>query len=445
MLAPVVLLTVLAAPPPQEVPPERVVAELAALVDLPTRDLRRQRAAELAGLDVSLARWHEAALRLPLRDTAPTLVDGQNRCYRVQLPIGPAERPAEIHVRVPIDLGKRTGPLPLLFVWPSAGRTGADALAEWTPLADRFGFLLAAPTETYELYRKDGWSYHPDAYEGLFEALRFVRRHFDVDEDRIVLAGVGGGGHATWDVGARAGDRFAALVPANGAPRLGNAPREHNLVFLEQIAHVPIRLVRWGEIEALQEANIERALELLRGFRNDRVQVDRATERTAALAGTAPGWSELMASRRQVPDRLVRYADVSWAPPLPDWGRCHWLEILRTDGRAVTAWPTKLPARWLKLDDKGRRRFLEDHLRDGTARLVAVQRAPGRFAIEDRGIERFRLLLTADRIDPGGKVVVEWRGHRIEKAAAPAVRPFLVEFAERFDRTFLPTAEVVLP
>src|SRR5262249_36968084 len=157
---------------------------------------------------------------------------------------------------------------------------------------------------------------------------RFVRRNFDVDEDRIVLAGVRGGGHMTWDVGLRCCDRFAALIPANGAPRLGNAPRENNLTFVESIAHVPIRIMRWGEVEAMQTANTQRAMELLRKCGNQEVRTVTASSESDGLAGTAADWLAFLQSRRRVPSRLVRYADLAWTPPIADWGRCHWLEIL---------------------------------------------------------------------------------------------------------------------
>jgi pimeloyl-ACP methyl ester carboxylesterase len=333
----------------------------------------------------------------------------------------------------------------LLFVWHAARSDGAQALATWTPLADRFGFLLAAPTETYELYRDEGWSYHPDGYEGLFAALRFVRRNFDVDEDRIVLAGVRGGGHMAWDVGLRSSDRFAALIPANGAPRLGNVPRENNLTFVESAAHLPIRVVRWGEIEAMQTANIGRAIGLLRGYGSRNVQIVTASSEDEALAGTAAGWDSFLSSRRHVPRRLVRYADLAWTPAIADWGRCHWLEILRTDGKPIV-WPPKVAAaQWQRLDEQGRRNHLDSYLREHTPRLQADMPAPGRFEVEDRGIERFRLLLTEAMVSPGAGVTVKWRGHVLEKAAPADTITFLLEFAERFDRTFLPTAAVVLP
>jgi hypothetical protein len=128
-----------------------------------------------------------------------------------------------------------------------------------------------------------------------------------------------------------------------------------------------------------------------------------------------------------------------------DCWRCHWLEILRTDGRTIE-WPPKVaPAVWNKLDERGKRDHLDSLVRERLPRLEARMTAPGRFEVDDRGIERFRLLLTEAMLDVRGKVTVAWRGHVLEKPAAPSAAAFLLEFVERFDRTFLPIASVVLP
>ncbi|MCA8972758.1 MAG: hypothetical protein KDC95_23430, partial [Planctomycetes bacterium] len=113
-------------------------------------------------------------------------VDEHTLRYRTSLWLQESARAAEILVRVPagVDLSK---PAPLLLVRHVAGGDGASALRQWAPLADRCGLVLAAPTETYEMYRKDGWAYMPDAADGVLEALRFVRRHHDIDENRVFL------------------------------------------------------------------------------------------------------------------------------------------------------------------------------------------------------------------------------------------------------------------
>ncbi len=437
-------LTLAAAVFPQSEPFDAAAA-VTRMVDAPTAAERGELARQLAARsDVSLAQWLAAVRALPLRTDEPVAVLGRNRRYVVAMSIFGGMRNAEIHVRLPTDAATRRGPWPLLFVWHAAGSDGAAALAAWSGFADRFGFLLAAPTETYDGYQREGWSYHPDGYEGLFAALRFVRRNFDVDEDRIVLAGVRGGGHATWDVGLRFPDRFAALIPANGAPRLGNALRECNLAFVESAWQLPIRIVRWGAVESLQDANLRRAVELLRGFGSTDVSQLEAANEAEALSGSASGWAEFVAQRRRVPDRVVRYADQAWMPPLADWGRLHWLEIVRTDAVAID-WPPKVTAPRGKLDAQAVRNAIDAHVRDHLPRLQVHRQRPGRFEVQDRAIAAFRLLVTDAMLGPDGSLVATWRGHTLTKTAAPSARVLLAEFAERFDRTFLPTAEVRFP
>ena len=56
-----------------------------------------------------------------------------------------------------------------------------------------------------------------------------------------------------------------------------------------------------------------------------------------------------------------------------------------------------------------------------------------------------RILLTEEMFIPGSAVQVKWRGKTVKKAAVKNKRVLLLEFVERFDRTFLPIAEVRLP
>jgi predicted peptidase len=43
-----------------------------------------------------------------------------------------------------------------------------------------------------------------------------VEASFSIDKDRVILAGLSYGGRATWEIGAKHRDRFAALVPMSG-------------------------------------------------------------------------------------------------------------------------------------------------------------------------------------------------------------------------------------
>jgi len=47
-------------------------------------------------------------------------------------------------------------------------------------------------------------------------ALNDAQKHYMIDRDRVILAGLSYGGLGVWEIGARHRDRFAALVPVSG-------------------------------------------------------------------------------------------------------------------------------------------------------------------------------------------------------------------------------------
>ncbi|HZU98074.1 MAG TPA: alpha/beta hydrolase-fold protein [Planctomycetota bacterium] len=49
------------------------------------------------------------------------------------------------------------------------------------------------------------------------EALRWAKRRFPIDTDRVFLSGYSMGGHGTWNIGLRFPDRFAGIAPCAGA------------------------------------------------------------------------------------------------------------------------------------------------------------------------------------------------------------------------------------
>ena len=77
---------------------------------------------------------------------------------------------------------------------------------------------------------------------------------------------------------------------------------------------------------------------------------------------------------------------------------------------------------------------------------VCLERtAIGRFEARGTGVKRFRLLLTVDDFDAGSHVEVLFNGRRYRRRVEASEKVLLREFAERFDRTFLPIAEVRIP
>ena len=68
-----------------------------------------------------------------------------------------------------------------------------------------------------------------------------------------------------------------------------------------------------------------------------------------------------------------------------------------------------------------------------------------RFAARGEGVRSFELLLTPEMLGKKGAVEIKWRGRTVRKTARPDAMVLLAEFAERFDRTFLPVATVRVP
>lgn len=62
-------------------------------------------------------------------------------------------------------------------------------------------------------------------------SLDYAQRHWSIDSDRVILAGLSYGGLGTWEIGARHRDRFAALVPVSA----------HSAVdIVEQVVTLPV-------------------------------------------------------------------------------------------------------------------------------------------------------------------------------------------------------------
>jgi hypothetical protein len=80
-----------------------------------------------------------------------------------------------------------------------------------------------------------------------------------------------------------------------------------------------------------------------------------------------------------------------------------------------------------------------------TARLEVRMEQPGRFVAKSSGVRRFRLLLADGMFVPGERVTVVWNGRTRRKSAEPSKEVVLLDFAERFDRTYLPVVEVRIP
>jgi len=97
------------------------------------------------------------------------------------------------------------------------------------------------------------------------------------------------------------------------------------------------------------------------------------------------------------------------------------------------------------LDETGKREWAQSEADKRTARLEVKLDGPGKFTARTAQVLRFRLLLSAEMFDPAVPVQVTTNDKLTNYDVKPSRLVLLRDFVERFDRTFLPVAEVSCP
>ncbi|MCA8952097.1 MAG: hypothetical protein KDE27_21485 [Planctomycetes bacterium] len=416
--------------PPQEPAAATLQAELARLVDLPSERARRLAAEQLAQKNVAaLEPWRAACAAF---GEFEPLESGAQREEADLMVLGEVEH-TELHLYVPPGYDPAQ-PAPLLLWGHGAGGSGARQWRPWQEIADAAGMLVLAPTEFGKVA---GWGFTPRERAAQLAALRWVRRRANIDENAIFLGGASRGGHMTWDLALRGADLWAGLVPCIGGPRLQIGP-QNNMRYLANVAQLPIRGLQGSKDDPLLLANLHLAFERLQRLKAPDVELREFADLGHAYSLEGLDWAAFFAKRRTaVPARVVlRAADLAEA-------RSTWLRITAFERNvAVDAAPRVSQAHWNALDDAGQRKLLLDAYDDLTAELEVKDRGSGRFAARGSGVRGFELLLTPEQLGRRGAIEVRWGSRTVRATAEPSVATLLTEFAERFDRTFLPVTTV---
>lgn len=432
-LAAAVVTVLFQEPPPTAARPAPAALQqaLALAVDRPTATERARAAAQLAArTDVRLDDWLAACAAFAPRER---LAAGSQR-HVASLPVLQRVEDTELHVYVPARAATARSPL-LLFAH-GAGGSGDGQQAPWQEVADQLGMVVLAPTEFGD---EPGYGFHERERANHLAAVRWLRRRTDVDENAVFVGGVSRGGHLAWDLALRCPDRFAGALPCIGGPRLQLGP-QNNLRFLENVRALPIRDLQGALDDPLLLQNLRLCFARLRAFGGDQQLIEFA-DRGHDFDLSAVDWPSFFASRRDPAREAIVHLAVDAAG-----GRHGWLCIDGVGKDVAATFELRVAAeRWQRLDEPARREFALDQAIAHTARLEGRRTAPGRFVLAARGVTKARLLLTAAMVGPGGRVAVQWQGRTIEKKAVPSAAVLLGEFVERFDRTFLPVVEIVVP
>ncbi len=407
--------------------------ELTALVDLPTPAARRARAKELAKLrEVELEQWREA-----MRDFGAF---GEVRpglsTHRAQLQVGDEAEDTELAVFLPSQYDPAQ-PAPAMLLLHGAGGDGAGMIAAWRAFADDSGMLLLAPTDRVG---SGGYTFQERERLAALAALRWLRRRYNVDEDRIHLSGISRGAHLGWDLALRYPDRWATFSPMIGGPSITLAEGRNNLRFVENLVPVPVRCLQGAEDDPRLLRNQRLAFERLHraGARDAVHQV--FPDLGHAFRMEAVPWQDFLLDHARDPDpsrvehRCVREAE----------SRSAWLEITRFERTVKEDFKPKVDAkRWNAAgDETARLRLIQEQADAHTARITVERTGRGAYRAEGQGVKKFRLLLSPEHIGEDGRVSVSFGGKTKKLKPKPSKLLLLEEFAERFDRGFLPVAAV---
>lgn len=410
--------------------PAKALAELRSVVELPAAKTRAAAVPGLLRSGGSAAWWLEVLARpaaFAAREAGPSE-------QKIDLGVVGEDGPTFVHLYTPpaYDPAK---PAPLLLWCHGAGGSGAREHVRWQTLADQLGMFVLAATDS----SLAGYAYTQRERDVPLAALRWARQQVHIDDDAIFVGGVSRGGHQTWDLVLRHPDLWAGAIPCIGGPRLQNGPG-NNLRFLENVVHLPLRDLQGMQDDPLLIFNLKLAFGELAKLKAVDAQLIEFADRGHDFDLTAVDWAPFFARRRQpVPERVLRRAVVGGEM------RAAWVEILTVDPACVVEPKIPVdPARWNKLDDAARRRFLHEKISEKTARLEVTMTAPGRFVAKGTGVRKFRLLLTAAMVGADGSVEVQWPGKPVRRKVTPDAGVLLRDFVERLDRSFLPVHEIVV-
>ncbi len=403
---------------------------------MPTAKERHAKALELAARkETSLEDWlaamrafgrFEKAVATVHTEKVPMLADGKTE-----------ETELFLYVPSSYDPSK---PTPLVCAFHGTGGTGKEMAEMWRADAEKIGALVLAPSEAG---KNDGYGWTQRERDSALEALRWMRRHYDIDETRIFATGISRGGHLAWDLALRHPDLFAALAPQIGSPRLAIVRGQNNMRLLENLVALPIRDLQGSKDDEVMVESLHVAFARLEKFGAKDAKLMEFPELGHSFEFGAVDWKSFLgaAGRPLEPERVVRCS------ARLDEARSFWVEITAFEKQIEEEFQPVIPVNeWKALDAAGQRARMMKEADKRTARLELKREGPGKFTAVGSGVSGFRLLLTQSMLGPKNSVQLKWQAKLIAPKSVVLDKAIaLGDFAERFDRTWIPVAECRVP
>jgi hypothetical protein len=195
-------------------------AEDAAVREKLLADYNKRRT-EFAGLD-------EICQLIPQLPPEAPQVD--TRSVEIELQAGDSRRAPLYLIKVPPEYSHNRL-YPVLIALPPSGEPAVNTIRRHEAICAENGFILVVPR--WEEKSSSGYMFSDREHSAVLDALRDVRRRFQVDSDRVFLTGAGfGGGDMAFDVGLSHPDLFAGVIPMAAGPSFFSVAYWRNAQYL---------------------------------------------------------------------------------------------------------------------------------------------------------------------------------------------------------------------
>ncbi|MGE5192735.1 MAG: hypothetical protein ACM3U2_09545, partial [Deltaproteobacteria bacterium] len=155
----------------------------------------------------------------PVLEPGPAVA---GRAVRVQLPAPKGVAPSAYWVSLPLEYHPDHAYPLIVALHDDRGSPQQELQGYWggkenrPGQSQRHGYIVISPEYVAKADLK-GYDYNAAAHQVVLDSLRDARHRFNIDSDRVFLAGHRMGGDAAWDIGLSHPQLFAGIIPINGA------------------------------------------------------------------------------------------------------------------------------------------------------------------------------------------------------------------------------------
>lgn len=288
-------------------------------------------------------------------------------------------------------------------------------------------------------HAKAEW-WHLNQYEHIVALLDWVKRTYNVDENRVYMTGISDGATGDYFYAMKLTTPFSAFLPLNGNMRVLATPntRANGQMYAGNLVNKPLFIVNGGKDPLYPAASIGPHIEMLKaaGASVEYRPQPEAGHDTSWWPVEREHFERFVAAHPRQPHPEA----VSWESERTDrYNRAHWLVIDQLGRRPGDAADLEDVNRFP--GSGGEQRM---YARTFPSGRVDARRDGNAYEVRTRGVAAFTLLLGPDVLDLSQPVTVRVNGTVVfEGPVSHSLRTLLEWHARDADRTMLYT--VALP